>query len=139
MGFAKTIYGDDVTQVTFTDSLNIENLTDNLGRPLTELFVTIIKRNKGHEKWYIKDKNEKKIDLKEIEYSHCFGKVKSGLIIHGEEKDNKDTKDLRKQINDITLLTNVEWTETNGNITLKELDENKDSGLDKDITLENHY
>ena len=137
LGFAKTIYGDDVTQVTFTDSLNIENLTDNLGRPLTELFVTIIKRNKGHEKWYIKDKNEKKIDLKEIEYSHCFGKVKSGLIIHGEEKDSKETKDLRKQINDVTLLTNVEWTETNGDITLKELDENKDSGLDKDITLEN--
>ena len=63
--------------------------------------------------------------------------MKSGLIIHGEEKDNKDTKDLRKQINDVTLLTNVEWTETNGNITLKELDENEDSGLDKDITLEN--
>lgn len=132
LGFAKTIYGDDVTQVTFTDSLNIENLTDNLGRPLTELFVTIIKRNKGHEKWY--DKVKSKDVLKEIEYSHCFGEVKSGLIIHGEEKDGKDTKDLRKQINDVTLLTNVKWDNknTDGNIVLTD----DGCGLDKDITLE---
>ena len=52
LAFAKTIYNDSITQVTFTDTIEIDKIKDNLGRPLTELFVTIIKRNKGHELWY---------------------------------------------------------------------------------------
>lgn len=118
LAFSRTIYGDDIAQLVFTDTLDIDKFTDNLGRPLTELYVTIIKRNKGHELWYKRAKT--KDDLKEIEFSHCFGKVTSGLDIHSEMTDNNDIIDSRRNISDCTLITN-----------------SNDSQLDEDITIEN--
>ena len=50
LAFANTIYDDDTTQITFTDDIDVGGLTDNLGRPITELFVTIVKSNRGLEK-----------------------------------------------------------------------------------------
>lgn len=118
LAFAKTIYNDSITQVTFTDTIEIDNIKDNLGRPLTELFVTIIKRNKGHELWY--NKSKRKEDLENIEFSHCFGTLNSGLEIHTEWSDDVVLKDTRAKISDCTLIT-----KTNGEL------------LDKDITIEN--
>lgn len=75
LGFANTIYGDDVTQIVYTDDIDIENYCDNRGRPLSEIFLTVVKKNVGHEEWY--DKNI--CNNKNIEFSHVFGKVTSGL------------------------------------------------------------
>ena len=75
LAFAKTIYGDEVSQIVYTDDINIIDYKDNRGRPLSELFLTIIKKNKGHELWY--ENNE--YNDSEIEYSHVFGKLTSGL------------------------------------------------------------
>ena len=121
LAFSKTIYGDGNTQVTFTDTLDIDKLTDNLNRPLTELYVTILKRNKGHDLWYNSVKTEE--DLKNIEYSHCFGSVSTGINIHGEFIDDNIENGLltgREQVNDVTLLTN--------NI----------KSLDDDVTIDNN-
>ena len=52
LGFASSIYNDNVTQITFMDGINVKGLTDNLGRPLTEIYYTIVKNNAGHEVWY---------------------------------------------------------------------------------------
>ena len=104
LAFAKTIYNDSITQVTFTDTIDIDKISDNLGRPLTELYVTVIKRNKGHELWYNKLKSGE--DLRNIEFSHCFGKVNSGLEIHSEWSDDEATIKARQEINDCTLITN---------------------------------
>lgn len=55
LGFSKTIYGDDLAQITFDDDVVLTDLKDNLGRPLSEVYLTVIKNNKGYEKWYGKD------------------------------------------------------------------------------------
>ena len=104
LAFAKTIYNDSITQVTFTDSIEIDKIKDNLGRPLTELYVTILKKNKGHELWYRKQKTDE--DLSNIEFSHCFGVLNSGLYVHGEWSDDAVTVKAREEISDCTLIRN---------------------------------
>ena len=88
LGFESTIYTDDSTQVVFTDTIDIGNLVDDRGCPITEIYATIVKANYGHESWYDKE-NPKYCDWTEVvddkevvhrvEYSHCFGKISSGL------------------------------------------------------------
>lgn len=44
-GFARNIYNDSLYQIQYLDDININSLRDNLNRPLSELYLTIIKRN----------------------------------------------------------------------------------------------
>lgn len=80
VAFAKGVYGDNVAQVTFTDGIDVSGLTDHRGRPLSELFLTIVKKNIGADAWYDNDIGGERnnIDASEVEYSHCFGKVTMG-------------------------------------------------------------
>jgi hypothetical protein len=94
LAFSNTVYGDGNTQIVFTDSIDIDKLTDNLGRPITELYITFIKRNKGHDVWY--KTNHTQQELKKIEFSHCFSEVISGLKMHNELGDSDELKNLRK-------------------------------------------
>ena len=43
LAFSENIFTDDITQVIFNDDINVANLVDNLGRPLSELYLTIVK------------------------------------------------------------------------------------------------
>jgi hypothetical protein len=43
LAFSKSIYEDSVNQFVINEDVDVSNLTDNLGRPISELFVTIIK------------------------------------------------------------------------------------------------
>ena len=80
LAFAGTIYGDEVSQLVFTDDVNIEGLKDNRGRPLTDIYLTLIKRNSGYKEWYnLNDNGNNDITGETIEYSHVFGEVTSGL------------------------------------------------------------
>jgi len=45
LGFAKNIYSDDLHQIQYVDDINISGLTDNLDRPLSELYLSFFKRN----------------------------------------------------------------------------------------------
>lgn len=106
LAFSRTIYNDGNAQVTFTDTIDIENIVDNNGRPLTELFVTIIKCNKGNKLWYKKSKTY--VDLCEIEYSHCFSDVTCGIEMHTEEFDDDSVNGVRqkrKDNSDVTTIT----------------------------------
>lgn len=101
LAFSSTIYNDNNTQVTWTDGINIDNLLDNRGRPLTEIYLTIMKRNKGYSKWY----KQRHVKSKEIEYSHCFGNVSWGfdlLSAKSEEEIN-----LQESLQDVKLIHNV--------------------------------
>ena len=49
LAFGENIYGDRLAQLTFLDTINLDNLVDNLGRPLSEIYLTILKTNKGWE------------------------------------------------------------------------------------------
>lgn len=41
--FSQTIFKDEVPQFVVNEDIEVKDLTDNLGRPLSELFVTVIK------------------------------------------------------------------------------------------------
>lgn len=85
LAFARNIYGDKESEIVFTDNIDLTGLKDNRGRPITTLYLTIIKNNKGYKQWYGKfwkkgnKKNEISIEDDNIEYSHCFGKVNCGF------------------------------------------------------------
>lgn len=83
IAFGVNIYGDDLAQIIFTDDIDVSNLTDHNGRPLTELFLTIIKRNAGRKEWY----EDADYGNDAVEFSHCFGEVTSGLDFSGMENE----------------------------------------------------
>jgi hypothetical protein len=106
LAFAQTIYGDNCTQFVFTDNIDISHIVDHRGRPLTDIYATIIKR---HE---------------ENEYSKCFGKVTSGIKIKHEKNTDDETKTKYAELNSIYLLNNL------GCFSAKSL-----GGTDEDITI----
>lgn len=109
LAFSSTIYNDNNTQVTWTDGINIDNLLDNRGRPLTEIYLTVMKRNKGYDKWY----NQRRVESKEIEYSHCFGNVSWGFDLLSA-KGEKEI-DLQERLNDVKLIHNINEDIVNNN------------------------
>ena len=86
IAFAKNIYGDDVAQVVFIDDIDIDGLLDHNGRPVSDIFFTIVKRNAGYKEWY----NRKNFSGDTVEFSHCFGKVTSGIDFCGIENEPFD-------------------------------------------------
>lgn len=72
LGFSQTLFGDNVSQIYFTDELNLEYITDKKGKPITSFYFGIIKTNKGNKEWY-----NGEFDNDTIEYSHAFGDVSS--------------------------------------------------------------
>lgn len=84
LAFSKNIYNDDVSEVVFTDNIDISYLKDNLGRPLTSIYFTIFKNNKGYKKWYGINGETISTKHEEIEYSHCFGKLNCAFRLSKE-------------------------------------------------------
>ena len=111
LGFASSIYTDKATQLIFTDDIDLTNITDNLGRPLTTIYLSIIKNNKGNELWYNRNKWESSNNyysfkdsssIKDIEYSHCFGNVSCGI-----EFGQGDNQEKRAKNGDIRFLNEL--------------------------------
>lgn len=48
LAFSETIFSDEVTEFLFNEDITISELTDNLGRPLSELYLTIIKTDSNN-------------------------------------------------------------------------------------------
>lgn len=125
LGFAGTVYGDEVSQIVYTDDIDISEYKDNRGRPLTEMFLTIVKRNKGHEEWYSGDN----ASSENIEYSHVFGKITSGLDLpeYISDKDmpivryqhNINTEWVNKNVPDITINSSSNYLENDVNVDME--------------------
>jgi hypothetical protein len=107
VGYSTTIYGDPVFQYTFTDNINVSGLKTNLGCEPREFFVTIIKRNKGHELWNT-DTNNGLIrdDYGEIEFSHCFGPLTCGFDLFTLKKDLNSIKTKAHELCCATMINN---------------------------------
>ena len=110
IGFAQSVYGDNQAQLVFTDDVDVAHLTDNLGRPLSEIYLTIVKNNKGWKKWYydtpitattISDNED------EIEFSHCFGKITSGFKLNGYAYNSK------AEYNNVMYMHNIGVVDNN--------------------------
>jgi hypothetical protein len=43
IAFSESIFSDDITEFIFNEDISVTDLVDNLGRPLSELYLTIIK------------------------------------------------------------------------------------------------
>jgi len=51
LAYSNNIFSDKMVQITFTDSVDINLLKDNLGRPLTKIYLTIYKNNEHEVDW----------------------------------------------------------------------------------------
>ena len=131
MAFAANIFNDNVSQITFMDGIDTEGLTDNLGRPLSEIYYTVVKNNAGYKNWY-----NGKIEAKDIEFSHCFGKLTSGLKMYFKKDDPENVTvpvDYLKKLSSANHITNVVNNESG-------VGEDKDSNnLDDDISYKNTF
>ena len=103
LAFARNIYTDEVGEIVFTDDIDLSFIEDNLGRPLSEIFLTIVKNNKGYKEWYGFDR-EININDSTVEYSHCFGKITCGFEM-SDESIFDDASNNIKRINNIEGLT----------------------------------
>lgn len=83
VAYEENIFSDKVAQIIYNDDIITTGLKDNLGRDLSEVYLTIIKRNKGNDLWYISGKTNDE----NVEYSHCFGKVSAGFDLEPEYDD----------------------------------------------------
>lgn len=100
-GFAKTIYGDQIGQIIYSNNLDVSNLIDHMGRPLTEVFLTLVKRNKGYKEWYLSGVTHPIY----IEKSHCFGEITSGFEFEIEDREILDFEILKDY--NVRMLYNV--------------------------------
>jgi len=41
--FSQTIFNDEVCQFVFNEDIDVSNIVDNLGRPISEMFLTVVK------------------------------------------------------------------------------------------------
>ena len=97
VGFSKNIYGDEINEIVFTDDIDLTALKDNLGRPLTDIYLTIVKRNKGYKSWYgVSPENKIDVTANDIEYSHCFGKNSCSLRLSDDSLNYVGVNDIRK-------------------------------------------
>jgi hypothetical protein len=82
LAYGRNIFGDKITQFVFNDDIDVSDLVDNLGRPLSELYVTMVKTDSNG----------------------LFTNVKSGLdmnlIPSVFEVDNVDLPHIRRIHND---------------------------------------
>lgn len=81
LSFAQTSYGDNDTEIVYTDDIDVSFLRDNLGRPLSEIYFTIVKNNKGYKEWYTAV-NGVIEEPEKIEFSHCFGYISSSFLFN---------------------------------------------------------
>lgn len=125
LAYGENIYGDRVAQIVFTDDIDVEGLVDHRGKPLTDVYFTVIKRNAGHELWY----DEDNFTDERVEFSHCFGKVTTGIDLPEEEyKYNV------RRLNNIDFdnVLNKEY------VFSKDLYEKDNSPLESDITIDSY-
>jgi len=47
-GFSQSIFEDQITQFVFNEEIDVSELKDNLGRPLSELYLTILKTSSNN-------------------------------------------------------------------------------------------
>jgi len=102
LAFSQTIYGDGIAQAVFTDNINVEGLTDGMGNKLTDIYVTIVKTNRGHDEWY----TQQRYDSENVEFSHCFGPVTCGFKLFHLPDDSRNLLDKMWELGDVNLIHN---------------------------------
>jgi hypothetical protein len=150
LAFSKNIYSDDIGEIVFTDDINVSNLKDNLGRPLTKLYLTIIKNNSGYKEWYGFDYdnwNENAITGSNVEFSHCFGKITCGIEASDESINEDNVNSIKKLSNkgvpygyDMSIINNErEYGTENVYITPNEVSYKHDNSFYGDLCCYDYF
>lgn len=84
LSFSESVYGDSVGQVIVNDDVDLSYMKDNLGRPVSEVFLTIVKKDNGYREWYGKDGAAMNPQSDKVEVSHAFGKLSEGFELSME-------------------------------------------------------
>lgn len=79
LGFARNAYNDEMAQIAYTDDVHLKYIKDNLGRPLSTLYLSIFKTNYGYKEWYAHSAGTNEYKSDNVEFSHCFGKLTCGF------------------------------------------------------------
>lgn len=103
LAFAKNAYGDDMVQIVYNDDIDISNIKDNLGRPLTSLYLSFFKTNYGRKEWYNGD-----VKNKNVEHSHCFGKLNCGFELSPHLSDEKFYHGNTRLMNNIDTILGID-------------------------------
>lgn len=103
LSFAKNPYGDKKGMVTYMEDIDLSFVKDNLGRPVSELFATIVKNNRGYDKWYGKNNStgQPHPSSEDVEFSHCFGKLTAGFEL-------SDASLVRPEFPNVRLFQNID-------------------------------
>ena len=121
LGFANNIYGDNIAQIVYLDDVDVKGITDNLERPLTDIYLTIVKSNKGHELWY-PESGSPRYEDENMTFARCFGKVTSGIDLPPEFGFSKDYNVHRIHNIDYGKLMNSDYassfTNVNENVSI---------------------
>jgi hypothetical protein len=75
LSYARNTYGDNEGQIVYNEDICFGNIKDNLGRPVSSLYMTFVKTNYGFREWYTGN-----VTSRNVEYSRCFGKVTCGFL-----------------------------------------------------------
>ena len=122
-GFANNVYSDPIFQIQYLDSINLEDTRDNLGRPISEIYLTILKNTKNEEDSAYPNSDFTKLisgfDINQIEGDY------SNYNIHTINKPADSTKALENDIkssNDTFMGDIVEYNSATCNeITLEDV------------------
>ncbi len=86
LAFSESIFSDDITQFVFNEDIDVGDLVDNLGRPLSELYLSVVKTDSNN----------------------IFGNVSSGIEVPLiQELNNGNTNTFLKTIPVIQKIHNV--------------------------------
>ena len=125
LAFSKNIYTDNISEIVFTDDIDFGILKDNLGRPISELYLTIIKNNSGYREWYGKGGNDTNVVDPIIEYSHCFGKINCAFKLSEESYPNDE-------YNNVLLINNVDNTFSKNGLDITYINDSRSNVIDND-------
>ncbi len=141
LAFAKNIYGDDIGEIVFTDDIDISKIKDNLGRPITSLYLIFFKSNQGYKEWYGFDNKEINPSSENVTYSHCFGKLTCGYETSEESKYGGGGIKSIFQINNIsdTNGSGIDMSRINGADSDTEIIYGKHKNFYGDICCYNGY
>lgn len=141
LAFAKNIYGDDIGEIVFTDDIDISKIKDNLGRPITSLYLIFFKSNQGYKEWYGFDNKDINPSSDNVTYSHCFGKLTCGYETSDESKYGGGEIKSIFQINNIsdTNGSGIDMSRINGADSDTEIIYGKHKNFYGDICCYNGY
>lgn len=96
--FAESYFGDEEVAYNFTKDIDVSGLKDNLGRPLSELFLTIVKvdtdTSNDFKDQYWKDLTENNTNIPTDIRKRFWTKIKGGFLTENDTSVNYNVRSI---------------------------------------------